>query len=76
MAALLDLRGEVDALGRVLEVTEIAVADELSAAAELVMGKSAGIPAAIIRGVSPQWLGIDGRAVRDLVRPVDDDFFR
>jgi len=56
IAAVVDLRGTVDALGRELEVTEVCVVDELAAAAELVMGKSASIAAAIIRGVDPAWL--------------------
>ena len=51
VAAVIDLRGTTDTYGRELQVTEVALADELAAAAELVMGKSAGIPIAIIRGV-------------------------
>ena len=53
IAAVVDLRGTADALGRPLEVTEVAVADELASAAELVMGKDAGVAAAVIRGVDP-----------------------
>src|SRR4029079_3987022 len=49
IAAVLDLRDTEDALGRTLHVTEVAIADEVASAAELVMGKSAGIPAAIVR---------------------------
>ena len=45
-----------DTLGRELHVTEVCVADELAAAAELVMGKAEGIPVAIVRGVNPSWL--------------------
>ncbi|MDX1468509.1 MAG: coenzyme F420-0:L-glutamate ligase [Acidimicrobiia bacterium] len=71
--ALLDLKGTPDWTGRPLEVTEIAVADELAAAADLVMGKSSGIPAALIRGYDgPRG---EGRA-SDLVRPPDEDLFR
>ena len=68
-----DLKGTVDWSGRELEVTEIAVADELAAAADLVMGKADGIPAAVIRG----WIGprADGKG-RDLIRPVEEDLFR
>ena len=51
IAGVVDLRGTPDALGRVMQVTEVAVADELAAAAELVMGKSSGIPVAVVRGV-------------------------
>ena len=73
--AVLDLRGTADAGGRELQVTEVAVADELAAAAELVMGKDRGVPAAVIRGAPDAWFG-DGRAVRDLPRPAADDLFR
>ena len=56
VAALVDLRGSADAHGQTLRVTQVAVADELAAAAELVMGKATGTPAAIVRGVDPAWL--------------------
>lgn len=71
---ILDLRGERDAGGRELAVTEIALADEIASAAELVMGKAAGIPAAIVRGLDPSWFG-ESRAV-DLVRGPAQDLFR
>jgi coenzyme F420-0:L-glutamate ligase/coenzyme F420-1:gamma-L-glutamate ligase len=70
---ILDLKGALDATGRVLEVTEIAVVDEIAAAADLVMGKAGGIPVAVVRGL--EWVCGDGRAV-DLVRPAAEDFFR
>jgi coenzyme F420-0:L-glutamate ligase/coenzyme F420-1:gamma-L-glutamate ligase len=70
---ILDLRGSRDWTGRELDVTEVAVADELAAAADLVMGKASGVPAALIRGYAgPRG---DGRGA-DLVRPVDEDLFR
>jgi coenzyme F420-0:L-glutamate ligase/coenzyme F420-1:gamma-L-glutamate ligase len=70
---LRDLRGTMDASGRPLESTQIAVADEIAAAAELVMGKARGVPAAIVRGVDlPEG---DGSAA-DLVMPRDRDLFR
>ena len=72
---VIDLRGTADALGRELQVTEVAVADELAAAAELVMGKSTGIAVAVLRGVDPAWLG-DGSVVDALVRRPDEDLFR
>jgi coenzyme F420-0:L-glutamate ligase/coenzyme F420-1:gamma-L-glutamate ligase len=73
LAPILDLVGTPDWSGRKLDVTEIAVADELAAAADLVMGKSAGIPAALIRGYEgPR---AEGRAA-ELVRPVNEDLFR
>lgn len=74
IAAIVDLRETPDALGRVLHVTEVAIADEIAAAAELVMGKAAGVPVAIVRGLDPAWLG-EGSA-RELVRPPQDDLFR
>jgi coenzyme F420-0:L-glutamate ligase/coenzyme F420-1:gamma-L-glutamate ligase len=74
IAAVLDLRGETDALGRELQVTEVAIADEIASAAELVMGKADGVPAAVVRGLDPGWFR-DGSA-RDLVRPASEDLFR
>lgn len=73
LEAILDLKGTTDWTGHELEVTEIAVADELAAAADLVMGKAGGIPAALIRGYAgPRG---NGRG-KDLVRPADEDLFR
>jgi coenzyme F420-0:L-glutamate ligase / coenzyme F420-1:gamma-L-glutamate ligase len=69
---LLDLRGKRDRVGYELRSTQIAVADEIAGAAELVMGKTDGIPAAIVRGLE---LAGDGNA-RDLVMPADRDLFR
>jgi len=74
LAAVLDLRDTPDALGRTLAVTEIAVADEVASAAELVMGKAAGIPAAIVRGLDPAWRRES--SVRELIRPPGEDLFR
>ncbi len=75
IAAVVDLRGTPDALGRTLEVTEVAVADELAAAAELVMGKATGVAAAVIRGVDPSWFR-DASVRAELVRPPAEDLFR
>lgn len=73
MQAIEDLRGTTDSFGMVLEVTEIAVVDELAAAADLVMGKATGIPAAVIRGYTYP----EGSArATDLIRPDDEDMFR
>jgi coenzyme F420-0:L-glutamate ligase/coenzyme F420-1:gamma-L-glutamate ligase len=75
VAAVIDLRGTPDANGRELVATEVCVADELAAAAELVMGKDRGIPAAIVRGVPRSWLR--RASVRaEIVRPPDEDLFR
>lgn len=73
MAPLRDYRGEVDPAGRPLAVTVIATADELAAAAELVMGKIARVPVAVVGG-APMGEG-DGRA-RDLLRAPEHDLFR
>lgn len=75
IAAVVDLRGTVDGNGRVLEVTEICVADELASAAELVMGKASGIPAAIVRGVDPAWFR-PASVAAEIVRGPGDDLFR
>jgi coenzyme F420-0:L-glutamate ligase/coenzyme F420-1:gamma-L-glutamate ligase len=73
LEAVVDLKGTPDWAGRELQVTEIAVADEIASAADLVMGKSAGIPAALVRGYEgPRG---EGRG-RDLVRSADEDLFR
>jgi coenzyme F420-0:L-glutamate ligase/coenzyme F420-1:gamma-L-glutamate ligase len=72
MRPLLDLRGTTDGRGRPLEATVIAVADELAGAAELVMGKAAGIPAALIRGYR---VAADGGSARELVMPPERDLF-
>ncbi len=72
LPVLLDLAGERDPAGYELQATTIAVADEIAGAAELVMRKTARIPAAVVRG-----LALDGEGVaRDLVMPPDRDLFR
>jgi coenzyme F420-0:L-glutamate ligase/coenzyme F420-1:gamma-L-glutamate ligase len=72
LAPLRDLRGTRDARGRELRTTQIAVADEIAGAAELVMGKADAVPAAIVRGVDA---GGDGSAA-ELVMPRERDLFR
>jgi coenzyme F420-0:L-glutamate ligase/coenzyme F420-1:gamma-L-glutamate ligase len=72
LAPLLDLRGTRDAAGYELQSTQIAVADELAGAAELVLGKARGIPAAVVRGVDVRGEG----AGRDLLMPPERDLFR
>jgi coenzyme F420-0:L-glutamate ligase/coenzyme F420-1:gamma-L-glutamate ligase len=69
---LLDLRGRRERTGYELHATTIAVADEIAGAAELVMGKTGGIPAAVIRGLD---LAGPGRAA-DLIMPPERDLFR
>jgi coenzyme F420-0:L-glutamate ligase/coenzyme F420-1:gamma-L-glutamate ligase len=73
MGALEDYRGQLDGDGRVLEVTEVAVPDEVAAAADLVKRKLARVPAALLRGVLRP--AGEGRA-RDLVRAPAEDLFR
>lgn len=75
VAAVVDLRGRPDAQGRPLEVTEVAVADELAGAAELVMGKASGIPVAVVRGVDPAWLR-ESSVRSEVIRPTGEDLFR
>ena len=72
---ILDLRGSPDAFGREMQVTEVALVDELSSAAELVMGKSSGIPVAIIRGAAKSWFG-PGSVKDGIIRDPSDDLFR
>ena len=74
VAGVVDLRGTPDALGRTMQVTEVAVADEIASAAELVMGKSTGIPVAVVRGVDPTWLR--PATISELVRASREDLFR
>ncbi|MCP3800505.1 coenzyme F420-0:L-glutamate ligase [Allokutzneria sp. A3M-2-11 16] len=66
-------RGKVDAQGNELAVTEIAIADELAAAGDLVKGKLGGNPVAVVRGLS---YVDDGTTARDLLRPLEEDLFR
>lgn len=73
MAAISDLRGQVDDFGKVLEVTEVATADEIAAAADLVMGKATRIPAVIVRGVP--WIPAS-TGITPLIRPPSEDLFR
>ena len=72
LSPLVDLRGEQDPSGYELQATVIAIADEVAAAADLVMGKTARIPAALVRG-----LDIRGRGTGlDLLMPAERDLFR
>jgi coenzyme F420-0:L-glutamate ligase/coenzyme F420-1:gamma-L-glutamate ligase len=66
LAPVRDARGTTDSHGAVLEVTEIAVADELASAAELVKGKAEGVPVAVVRGLA---LPDDGRGAGPSCRP-------
>jgi coenzyme F420-0:L-glutamate ligase/coenzyme F420-1:gamma-L-glutamate ligase len=72
LPALLDLRGTPDDAGKPLHATVLAIADDLAAAAGLVMGKTGRTPAVIVRGLALQGSGTG----RQLVRPVAEDLFR
>ncbi|HEY2215823.1 MAG TPA: coenzyme F420-0:L-glutamate ligase [Acidimicrobiales bacterium] len=75
VAAVIDLKGTLDANGRELVATEVCVADELASAAELVMGKNRGVPAAIVRGVPADWLRT-ASVQAEIIRPPGEDLFR
>ena len=75
VAAVLDLRGTEDALGRELQVTEVAIVDELAATADLVMGKAKGVAAAVIRGIDAAWFR-QGEVRAEIVRAPEEDLFR
>ena len=72
LTTLLDLRGQQDPTGYELRTTAIALADEIAGAAELVKGKTRGVPAAILRGLAVSGEG----TARDLVMPAEQDLFR
>jgi dehydro coenzyme F420 reductase / coenzyme F420-0:L-glutamate ligase / coenzyme F420-1:gamma-L-glutamate ligase len=71
-----DHRGEPDTFGVPLEVTLAAVADEIAAATDLVKGKTAGLPAAVVRGLADLVTEDDGPGAQALIRPASQDMFR
>ena len=75
IGAVLDLRGSTDTYGHELQVTVVAIVDEIAGAAELVMGKATGICAAVVRGVDPAWFR-DGNVHDEIVRLPHEDLFR
>jgi coenzyme F420-0:L-glutamate ligase/coenzyme F420-1:gamma-L-glutamate ligase len=75
IAAIVDLRGTQDTRGRTLQATEVAVADEVAAAAELVMGKDRGVPVAVVRGLDQTWFR-ESSIHTEVVRPHGEDLFR
>ena len=75
IGAILDLRGSSDTYGREMQVTEVAVVDEIASAAELVMGKATGVPAAIVRGIPTEWLR-KGEVRAEIIRAPEEDLFR
>jgi len=76
LAVVADLRGRTDAHGRPLVVTVTAIADEVAAASELVRGKAARRPVAVVRGLGRYVTDDDGPGARSLVRPAGEDLFR
>ncbi|QUR66616.1 coenzyme F420-0:L-glutamate ligase [Mycobacterium spongiae] len=75
IAVLHNYSGAVDQYGNELVVTEIAIADEIAAAADLVKGKLTNLPVAVVRGLSANVAAEDGSTARHLVRPGDEDLF-
>lgn len=71
-----DLRGRADRHGNVLEVTEPAVADEIAGLGDLVKGKLAEVPVAVVRGLSALVTDDDGPGAGALIRPAEGDMFR
>lgn len=71
-----DLRGSTDTQGRVLEVTVPAIADEVAGAADLVKGKAAGRPVAVVRGLGRFVTGLDAPGAKRLIRSSELDMFR
>ncbi|HEX6115710.1 MAG TPA: coenzyme F420-0:L-glutamate ligase [Solirubrobacterales bacterium] len=76
LAPLDDWRGRTDRDGRELEATEIAIADQAAAAADLVRAKDAGVPAALIRGLGRFVTAADGPGAAAIQRPAGEDLFR
>lgn len=74
IAAVVDLRGTPDSRGRIMQATEVCIADEIASTAELVMGKSTGVPVAVVRGIDPAWFR--DSSVSEIVRPPAEDLFR
>lgn len=72
MSALIDMRGRLDDAGKELHATVLAFADEVAAAAGLVMGKTLRTPVVVVRGLDVEG---NGRG-RDLIRPAAEDLFR
>jgi len=71
-----DLRGSADASGKPLAVTMPCVADEIAGAAELVKGKSSGVPVAVVRGLGRYVGPLDLPGARSIIRPAERDLFR
>lgn len=75
IAVLDDHTGRVDKFGRTLEMTVVAIADEIAAAADLVKGKLSDCPVAVVRGLGAFVSSQSSASAQDLVRPLEDDMF-
>ena len=75
LAPLEDWRGRADSAGRILRATQIALADQAAAAADLVRGKDTGEPAVRLRGLERHILAEDGPGATALLRPAEQDLF-
>ncbi len=74
LPALVDLCGQPDLSGRLLQATSIGLADELAAAASLLMGQAdEGAPVIVVRGLT---LPLSQGSAKDLQRPYETDYFR
>lgn len=71
-----DLRGSTDSNGRPLHATISVYADEIAGAADLVKGKTSGLPVAVVRGLGRLVCGLDAPGARALVRSLEEDMFR
>jgi len=75
MDAILDHRGEVDPYGNELQLTQMAQIDQLASAAELVQGKTAQVPVAVVRGLAQNFPDAHGAGAAELIRGADADLF-
>ncbi len=75
IAAVVDLRGTTDTRGRVLQATQVCIADEIASAADLVMGKAFGVPVAVVRGLD-EGVFRESAVAAEVVRQPSEDLFR
>jgi coenzyme F420-0:L-glutamate ligase/coenzyme F420-1:gamma-L-glutamate ligase len=75
LVVLDDHTGRTDTYGRTLEMTIVAIADEIASAADLVKGKIGGSPVAVVRGLSAYVTDDDGPGAQAVIRPLDEDLF-
>jgi coenzyme F420-0:L-glutamate ligase / coenzyme F420-1:gamma-L-glutamate ligase len=76
VTTLRDHRGQTDTFGNLLEVTVVAVADEIAAAADLVKQKTTGVPVAVVRGLGDLVNDAAGPGAASIIRPAGEDMFR